>query len=135
MSALYRAVQGQVFSRPDSLLRMAAQFKDNGLGRTFRYQNHPKGTTVTITRTSIKRPGTGKIWGIYTRGAGTASEVQGAWDGRKARKRVRERPPHHGPDTNLTSILKKKWMYIPQDAPPDTSARSATAFTRRDYKF
>lgn len=47
-------VQARVFRKPEPLLRMVGQFRDGGIGRTFQYQNHPKGTSVTITRTRLK---------------------------------------------------------------------------------
>lgn len=48
--------QGRLFrpTQPQSLLRLAGQFQDCGVGRTFRYENHPPGTTVTVTRVRLK---------------------------------------------------------------------------------
>ena len=48
--------QARVFNRahPQPLLRLAGQFPNYGVGRTFRYKNHPPGTTVTITRVRLK---------------------------------------------------------------------------------
>jgi hypothetical protein len=45
-----------VFNRahPQSLLRLAGEFPNYGVGRTFRYKNHPFGTTVTVTRVRLK---------------------------------------------------------------------------------